>query len=737
MTFIFQNNDCYNQPKMKQRTNNDQLSLDDQITDCWRLTPAQDQALNRLGLKTLRDLLFYFPQRYSDTSSHKPIGELQVGDSAIISGKIEKIETKKAHFKKIPMAEALISDDSGKIKAVWFHQPYLAKKLIVGEYAVLSGKVAKRQDKLYLTNPEISGQSSWYDRKKSLFAGAMPELGAVPIYPETRGLSSAWFYYHIKKLLVQGLAETLNDPLPEKIIGKYHLPKLSTALVWIHKPRRPEDAQSAKKRFAFDEVFFLQIERQLSRRAYRSHPSFSFSTPMVAWQKFLSRFPFPLTGAQDRTIKEIFTDFSQDRPMARLIEGDVGSGKTAVAAGAAFSAVMAGYEVAYMVPTEILARQHFESFIAYFAHLNIQVGLLTGTECRKFPSKISPQQHTHISRSTLLKWLSSGQIPIVVGTQALIQKTVKFKDLALVIIDEQHRFGVMQRAKLVRRSQQADERLPHLLSMTATPIPRTLALTIYGDLDLSLLDEMPQGRKPIVTEIISTNKRAEAYEKIRAEIKSGRQAYIICPRIDEPDPDKELALQVKSAKAEAKRLQEKIFPEFKIGLVHSKLKPKDKEAVMAEFISGQLDILVATSVIEVGVNVPNATVIAIEGAERFGLAQLHQLRGRVWRSNHQAYCFIFSDTSSTISHRRLKALTEAKNGFDLAELDLSLRGAGSLSGEKQWGLSDLGMEALRNIKMVELARQEAEKIVATDPELKNYPLIKERLTTRSRPLHLE
>jgi ATP-dependent DNA helicase RecG len=305
-----------------------------------------------------------------------------------------------------------------------------------------------------------------------------------------------------------------------------------------------------------------------------------------------------------------------------------------------------------------------------------------------------------------------------------------------VVIDEQHRFGVMQRAKLIRKDHSAGK-VPHLLSMTATPIPRTLALTIYGDLDLSLLDELPAGRKAIITAIVPPTKRDEAYEAIRQELAAGRQAYIICPRIDEPDPNKEQALLAKSAKAEAKRLQEKIFPEFTVGLMHSKLKPKDKEEVMTDFSTGQIQILVSTSVVEVGVNVPNATLIVIEGAERFGLAQLHQLRGRVLRSSHQAYCYIFSDSKSQVSIERLKALVKAKNGFELAELDLSLRGTGSLSGEKQWGLSDLGMEALKNLKMVELARAEAQKLVASDPSLKNHPLISKRLETQKKPIHFE
>jgi ATP-dependent DNA helicase RecG len=390
-------------------------------------------------------------------------------------------------------------------------------------------------------------------------------------------------------------------------------------------------------------------------------------------------------------------------------------------------------QVAYMAPTEILAAQHFESFIQYFKHLSISVGLITGSGCRKFPSKVDPSGWTNISRTQLLKWTAEGIIPILIGTHALIQKSVKFKNLALVVIDEQHRFGTEQRRKLVRK----DNIAPHLLSMTATPIPRTLALTIYGDLDLSLLNEMPAGRKQIFTDIITPNKRDETYEKIRAELKNGRQLYVICPRIDEPDPNKEMALQAKSAIAEAKRLKKEVFREYEIGVLHSKMTKQKKEDVMKDFTDGKLNILCATSVIEVGVNVPNATIIIIEGAERFGLAQLHQLRGRVIRSNHQAYCYVFADAKSDKTIQRLKALKTAKNGFELAELDLTLRGAGELGGTKQWGITDLGMEAIKNIKMVEAARTEAIRLIGEDPELTKYPLLKSKVKEKAGEFHFE
>jgi ATP-dependent DNA helicase RecG len=386
-----------------------------------------------------------------------------------------------------------------------------------------------------------------------------------------------------------------------------------------------------------------------------------------------------------------------------------------------------------MAPTEILAKQHFESFIEYFHHLPIQIGLLTGSGCMKFPSKVDGAKPAKISRAQLLKWVKNGEIPILIGTHALIYKSVEFKHLAHVIIDEQHRFGTNQRRALAKK----DARMPHLLSMTATPIPRTLALTVYGDLDITLLDEMPKGRKPVITNVITPEKQDAMYEHVRKELDAGRQAYVICPRIDEPDPDKETAMNAKSVKAEAERLKKDVFKGARIGILHSKMKPAEKDAVMRRFLAHELDVLVATSVVEVGVNVQNATNIIIEGAERFGLAQLHQLRGRVVRSSHQAYCFAVTESKAEKTRERLRALASAKNGFELAEYDLAFRGSGELYGSKQSGITDLGMEALRNLKLVEAARTEARALTKADPALAAHPQLAARLAVRKEQLHLE
>lgn len=702
------------------------------ITEHFRLKPVQIQGLNKLGLKTLRDLLYHFPARYERPAPEKLIRELRAGETAAIHGQVIKTKISLAFRKKIPLAEVIIEDVTGRIKAVWFHQPYLAKKIHEGEWLRVSGKVSARKEQLYFANPSFQAAA-----ETSIFQNtAAPKSSSLtPVYPETRGLSSVWFEYTLKQTFASGAASELDDPLPEMIRARYHLLALGQALLLIHQPRLEKEALAARKRFAFEEVFFIQLKRLKDKLEYGRGGARRIETTEEILTEFLKRLPFAPTAAQRRAIGQILADLDQDRPMMRLLEGDVGSGKTAVAAAAAYAAARAGLETTFMAPTEILARQHFESFISNFAGDNINIGLITSSECRKFPSKLDPNKHTHISRAQLLKWVKTGEIPIVVGTHSLIQKAVAFKSLALAVIDEQHRFGVKQRAALVKKG---GGRAPHLLSLTATPIPRTLALTAYGDLDLTLLDELPPGRKPIITEIVMEEKRNEAYRKIKKELELGRQAFIICPRIDLPDPAKALALYAKSAKQEARRLQEKIFPEWKIGLLHSKLRPKDKEQVMADFQGGAVQILVATSVVEVGVNVPNATVIVIEGAERFGLAQLHQLRGRVWRSHHQAYCFLFTDATSAKIIERLKAIQTAKNGFELAELDLRLRGAGSLAGPKQWGLSDLGMEALQNLKMVEAARAEARAMLTEDPELKKNPIIRERLAaTANQPIHFE
>jgi ATP-dependent DNA helicase RecG len=740
------------------------MTISTKISEISRLNPFQKKALSKLGINTVIDLLYHFPTRYGDTSETKNIGNLIAGENAVIFGKISGLKTGKGFKTKITMANGYVEDETGGIKCVWFNQPYMAKMVNDGSMVRIEGKVSKRKkdNEIYFSNPKIEVMNKLpIGVGDSLFGKDGEAHILYPIYKESNGITSNWFYHKINEIFKSDLLSNIEDPIPEDILKKYNLPSIKTALIWIHTPMKKADAESARKRFAFEEIFFIQLQNEYSRKEYRKNPSFIIKPGYDHIQQFIKRFPFKPTDAQVKATDAIINDFGKGYAMSRLLEGDVGSGKTAVAATTTYAIVTTkaslekddlikpdikskmsligpGHlQVAYMCPTEILATQHFESFIQYFSYLGIQIALITGSGCRKFPSKINPKGWTDISRSQLLKWIKEGEISVVIGTHALIQKTVKFKNLAYAIIDEQHRFGINTRRALIKRDETGVTRAPHLLSMTATPIPRTLALTIYGDLDITLLDEVPQGRQAITTEIVKIDDRKNVYEKIREEINNGRQAYVICPRIDEPDPDKEKVLQLKSVKEEAKRLKKDVFKEFNIGIMHSKMKPDEKDKVMKDFKDGKIDILCSTSVVEVGVNVPNATMIIIEGAERFGLAQLHQLRGRVMRSTHKPYCFIFTEKESEKTFERLSALKNAKNGFELAEYDLKFRGAGELSGNKQWGVSDIAMESLKNIKMVELAKEEAKKLFEDENIFRKYPKLKEIIEKSHRETHLE
>ncbi len=702
------------------------MFLSTYLSNLFRILPAQSSALKKMGIVTVGDLLYHFPVRYGASSSGKFIKDLVDGEQATIFGKVSSLKTGKSFRGRMPMAEGFVEDDTGRIKVLWLHQPYIAKLIQPDSLVKVTGKATERNGVLGFLNPEIESVGALPTSiGESLFGGETANIG-LPVYSETKGVTSRWIFHTVQKIFKLKEFETLSDedPIPVDIRGKYKLPNLTTSLIWMHAPQKDSDAVVARKRFAFEEVFFIQLKNQQTRLLQSKEKAFVIekSASHAGVQNFIERLGFPLTEAQQKSTDDILADFAKGQPMSRLLEGDVGSGKTAVAAITSYAAVTTrpkgrtagSLQVGYMAPTEILARQHFESFIKLFKHMPISIGLITGNGCRKFPSKINPDGWTDISRSQFLKWVANGEIAVVIGTHALIQKSVKFKDLAYVIIDEQHRFGTAQRQKLARKN----DIVPHLLSMTATPIPRTLALTLYGDLDLSILDQMPVGRKTIITEITSNmNARDKAYERMKAELAAGRQCYVICPRIDEPDPDKEQSLMAKSVKEEAKRLKKDVFTSSRIEILHSKMKPAEKEEVMDRFAKHEIDILVATSVVEVGVNVPNANVILIEGGERFGLSQLHQLRGRVIRGNHQPYCFVATESKSDKTIQRLKALVTAKNGFELSELDLQMRGSGELYVGKQWGVSDVAMEAIKNIKMVEAARKEAQALIAKDPLL--------------------
>lgn len=714
----------------------------DLLTKHFRLAPPQIRALKKLGILTVRDLLYHFPARYDQAGADSNIVGLVAGESVTIFGTISKLDTRKSWKRRIPVGEAVITDSSGSVKVMWFHQPYLAKKFAEGMFVKAVGVVSGKTGKPYLANPHVEPA----DRTEAgLFkpaAATNKEPGTFfAVYPESRGVTSLWFRHAFDKLYAANILDSVDDPIPADIVKRYNLPDIQSALLYIHKPDDLRHAEAARKRFAFEEIFAIQVARARERQENDSLASFPIRDGAALAEKFLSTIPFPPTGAQKRAVTSILSDFEKKHPMARLLEGDVGSGKTLVAAATAYAVVNSRppqresgtLQVAYMAPTEILAQQHFQSFIEYFSHLPINIALMTGSGCKKFPSKVKRGEATDISRAQLLKWVESGEIAMLVGTHALIQKSVKFQHLALCIVDEQHRFGTKQRRELAHKGDAA----PHFLSMTATPIPRTLALTLYGDLDISVLDELPPGRAKITTKIVKPAERASAYEAVRGELEKGRQAFVICPRIEEPDPAKINALQAKSAKAEAKRLQKDVFPEYTVGLLHGAMRPGEKDEGMADFVAGRIHVLVATSVVEVGVNVPNATIILIEGAERFGLAQLHQLRGRVMRSSHPPQCFLVPETKGEMSLKRLKALEQSSDGFKLAEADLENRGAGDLFGRKQWGVSDLGMEALKNVKLIQAARTEAQSLVEHDPSLVNYPALAERVASAGAELHSE
>ena len=709
-----------------------------------RVLDAHKKALHKLGIKTVEDMMYHFPVRYGDTAEIKNIQSLQPGEDAVVFGRISGLKTSKAFVKKTPMSEASLTDETGHIKIVWFNQPYLAKMLAEGAMVRVQGRVTqKKKDlSLYFSNPKIEVvQKVPVGVGSSLFGADGEEYNLYPVYPESKGVTSNWMYHTIERIFKSGTLDLLPDPLPRYILDAYHLPDIKTAMIWIHAPKKESDAMAARKRFAFQEIFAIHLRKEQEKLTWQKNQAFVINTDKKKVDGFMKTFPFEATDAQKRAIDTVLSDFTRGFPMSRLLEGDVGSGKTAVAAATVFSVVTSrpngkdfgNLQVAYMAPTEILAKQQFENFIAFFRGTGIQVGLITGSGCKKFPSKTDPSSSTSISKPQLLKWIKNGEIPIVVGTHALVYKSVEFKHLAFAVIDEQHRFGTLQRQKLTTKNELA----PHLLSMTATPIPRTLSLTLYGDLDLSVLDQMPVGRKPIITKVVLPMDRTQTYEEIKKELRSGRQLYVICPRIEEVDPTKENAVIAKSVTEEAKRLKAEVFQEWNIGTLHSKMTPADKEKTMDEFAAHKTDILVATSVVEVGVNVPNATMIIIEGAERFGLSQLHQLRGRVIRSNHQAYCYVFTESTGEKTKDRMKALVTAKNGFELAEFDLTARGSGQLYGRKQWGIGDLAMEAIQNIKLVEASRTEAQKLVTDDPDLKKYPLLKQIVESETDRIHFE
>lgn len=646
--------------------------------------------LKKLNINTLQDLIYHFPFRYDDFSKIKSIQNLVPGEKLSIRGiiwQIKNVRTKSGKF----VTRATVADQSGTIEAIWFNQPYLTKNLKAGIQISLSGKVEVNGSRLQLVSPsyEIIRSNQVPETRNqvpTLHTGRL-----VPVYPETEGVSSKWLRARIAKFLPFFL-KNQKDFLPTEIKRKLKLENLPVALSNIHFPKTASDINKARRRLAFDELFLIQLLTILRKRDWREKRK----APIIKTDKnkltsFIKNLPFNLTAAQKKAVSEILKDMQKPIPANRLLEGDVGSGKTVVAALAAYVSHLNDFDTLVAAPTEILAFQHQKTLELILSEYQVTIGIWTGSK------KIKGD--------------------ITCGTHALLNTFKPTRQVGLVVVDEQHRFGVAQRAKLFLR--QAKKLTPHLLTMTATPIPRTLALTLYGDLDLSVLYEMPKGRQKIATFVVPNRKRNDAYKFIEKETRSGKQTFIITPFV-EPS---ETMVTVRAAKEEFKKLTEEVFPKLKLGLLHGKLTSKEKEVIITKFKEKKIDILVATPVVEVGIDVPNATIMMIESAERFGLAQLHQLRGRVGRGSYKSYCFLFTDSPAQNSLKRLKSMENVHLGFELAEIDLKMRGPGEIFGLRQSGFVDLKIADLANYPMVSLAKSEAERIAEKDSSLENYPFL--------------
>ncbi len=693
------------------------LLFDTPLADIAAIKKPALAKLARLGIFSVRDLFYHFPHRYEDFSAIRPINSLLADEKCTVAGTVLSVKTGRSWKKKMLLTDALIEDATGRLRLLWFNQRFIGNMLRTGLPIRASGKVVSDREGLLMQNPAVERSTR----------DATHTARLVPIYPETSGLTSKFFRWQIATLFKN--LKDIPDPVPENILKRLSLPSLRTAIGFIHFPKNDRQTLLARKRFAFDEMLFVQLKALQVKALFEAGRATVLPFDETTLKRFLATFPFTLTDAQRKAGYEILRDMTRTRPMNRLLNGDVGSGKTAVAALAAFVAAEQGAQTAILAPTEVLAQQHFETLSKLFTGTAHGVTLFTGSY-RILDGKT-------VTRTTLLKAIEAGIPRIIVGTHALLQDDVSFDRLALIVVDEQHRFGVAQRAKLQEAGFGSKDKtpaaVPHFLTMTATPIPRTLTLAFFGNLDLSLLNEMPKSRKPIITKIARTERdRERIYTFIRSEIGKGRQAFIVFPLVETS-----LALKdVKAAVAEHKHLEETIFPGLRVGLIHGKMKSQEKERTMEDFKKKNYDILVATAVVEVGIDVPNASIILIEDAERFGLAQLHQFRGRVGRGEHQSYCFLMPGKNSS-DNERLRVLEKSTDGFAIAEADLGIRGPGAFFGTRQSGLPDIAMENLTNMKLLKISREEALGILRADPSLKRHPLLKHALTRFEERIHLE
>ncbi len=855
------------------------LTLNTDIEKINRVGVTTAKRLKKLGIATIQDLLFYWPFRYDDFTKLTPIDKLQPGEKANITGQIELIQNKRSPRKRMYITEALISDQTETIKVIWFNQPFIARNLRIGDFVSLAGKVEDDYGGVMMNSPVY---------EKITVQNTIHTQGLVPNYHLTADITQKQIRFLIKQVI--NVAKQIPDWLPFKIKKDLNLLDLGASIAKIHFPKNQTDIERAKKRLGFNELFLIQLQSQIIKHGLKLNQARKIEFKEKQTKEFVNSLPFKLTYSQRKTAWEILKDLAKDKPMIRLLEGDVGSGKTVVAVIAMLNTALNKKQAALMVPTEILAGQHFNSITNLLKNFNIKIGLLTRGQQKINPTTNNQQpttskQTNNITKKNIINGINQGNINIIIGTHSLIQKNIEFNNLALAIVDEQHRFGVKQRHALTQTNtdsggliqtdasengllyenltykirgaifnvkkqlglghkekiyqnaleeefkklkinfdkektikikydnkkigtyrpdfiienkiileikklpfigkfekeqvwhylkgsyyklallvnfakddvqierfihsskqnyinttsphQSAQVRIsphmsPHLLSMTATPIPRSLALALYGDLDISIINEMPKGRKKITTRVVEENKRAQTYFFIREQINQGRQIFVICPLIDISDK-----LGVKSVKQEFAKLNEKIFPDLKIEFLHGRMKAREKEQIMQNFLDNKTKILVSTSVVEVGVDVPNATIMMIEGADRFGLAQLHQFRGRVGREKHQSYCFLFTDNDNDKTLKRLQALVNNYDGFSLARMDLKFRGPGQVYGLAQKGFPELKIASLFDYELMNSAKEEAKKLIETDTNLDNYPLLKDKLDEQDKITHLE
>jgi ATP-dependent DNA helicase RecG len=695
------------------------IELSTSVEDLTRVGKTTASRLKRLGLSTARDLIFHFPHRYEDWSKISTIAEIEPQQSISIQGKITKIKNFKSPRKRMQLTEAFVEDETGSIKVLWFNQGFLVKNLPVGTHVSLWGKTEISGNELLLKSPkyEVVGAGGVGPEGEE-------EAGKIlPIYPLSMNLSQKQLQFLVNHVIP--LAADLTDPLPEILREKENLAHLSTAIRWIHQPDSFEQIEKAKKRFAFEEVFYLQLQSAYLRKLNKKNKSLSLKFFEDEIKEFVASLPFELTDDQKKTAWKIFLDLEESHPMNRLVQGDVGSGKTVVAAMTMFNTSLNGAQSVILAPTEVLASQHFSSISKLFAKHDLPIAILTRTQ-----AALSVKGKTEfLSKRKVIEQIQSGNAAITIGTHALLQPDIVFKQLGLAIIDEQHRFGVEQRKKL--RMQSGDEQtIPHLLSMTATPIPRTLSLVFYGDLSVSSIRQMPKDRKPIQTSLVQNQHRTDAYAFIQKQLDEGDQAYVVCPLIEESD-----SLGVTSVTQEEERLKQ-AFPKNKIAILHGKMKGSEKEKVMQDFKDKKIDLLIATTVIEVGVDVPNATVMVIEGAERFGLSQLHQIRGRVGRGEKQSFCMLFPTDGSPMVSNRLQSFIACPDGFAISELDLQIRGGGEVLGTKQSGQLDFNFVDLQDTEFIEYVHDVAEKFLK-DNKLEDFPLLLSHIEHLNRGVHLE